>query len=416
MNPLPSSRSPRAARPTALHAAAWLALLAIAPAVSAGFRPEVLAELDAALTNAIAEKKTPGAVIWLEHGGQSHTRAFGQRALKPATEPMTLDTVFDVASLTKVVATAPAVMLLVERGQVRLDDPVRQYLPDFSGAERDAVSVRHLLTHTSGLTSGISSAGFKDRDGALAKAALERPRATPGTAFHYCDVNFILLDELVRRVAKQPLDEFVAAEFYRPLQMSNTTFRPAPSLRPRIAPTQDILGGPLRGTVHDPTARRMGGVAGHAGLFSTAADLARFARMTLNAGELDGVRVLKPETVRLMTTVQSPPAVLARRGLGWDLDSGYSRPRGLVFPLGSYGHTGFTGALLWIDPFSKTFVILLTNRLHPRGDGNVTELYAETGTLAARAVADFNFKEVPGALPFRTNFINWGAVTNHLRD
>jgi CubicO group peptidase (beta-lactamase class C family) len=400
----------------ALLGAVWLALLLLAPAAEAGFRPEVLGQLDAAFTNAIAEKKTPGSVVWLEHGGQSYQRAYGQRALKPAAEPMTLDTVFDVASLTKVVATAPAVMLLIERGQVRLDDPVRKYLPEFSGAERDAVTVRHLLTHTSGLLVGISGAAFKDRAGALARAALERPRATPGTEFHYCDLNFILLDELVRRVAKQPLEEFVAAEFYRPLRMSDTGFLPSARLRPRIAPTQEIGGGLLRGTVHDPTARRMGGVAGHAGVFSTAADLARFARMMLNEGELDGVRVLKPETVRLMTSVQSPKAVLARRGLGWDMDSGYSRPRGLLFPLGSYGHTGFTGALLWTDPFSKTFVILLTNRLHPNGQGNVTDLYAATGTLAARAVDDFDFKQVPGALLFRTNFINWGAATNHLKD
>jgi CubicO group peptidase (beta-lactamase class C family) len=157
----------------------------------------------------------------------------------------------------------------------------------------------------------------------------------------------------------------------------------------------------------------MGGVAGHAGVFSTAADLARFARMMLNEGELDGVRVFKPETVRLMTSVQSPKQVTARRGLGWDIDSGYSRPRGLVFPLGSYGHTGFTGVLLWIDPYSKSFVILLTNRLHPDGQGNVTELYGVAGTAAARAVGDFDFTQVPEALPFRTNFIsNWGAATN----
>jgi CubicO group peptidase (beta-lactamase class C family) len=306
-------------------------------------------------------------------------------------------------------------MLLIERGQVGLDDPVQKHLPEYRAAGASGITVRHLLTHTSGLSSGISGAAFSDRAGALQRAFQKQPTATPGTEFHYCDANYILLDELVRRVAGRPLEEFAAAEFFRPLGMKDTGFLPAAAVRPRVAPTQEMPGGMLRGTVHDPTARRMGGVAGHAGVFSTAADLARFARMMLNEGELDGVRVLKPETVRLMTSVQSPAGVLARRGLGWDVDSGYSRPRGLVFPLGSYGHTGFTGATLWIDPFSQTFVILLTNRLHPNQNVPLTELYATVGTLAALAVENFDFRNVPGTLPFRTNFIQWGSVTNLLR-
>lgn len=396
----------------------WLAVWAVvllALNAAAGFRPEILAQVDGAITNAIAAKKTPGAVIWIEHGGQSYQKAYGERALKPVSEPMTVDTIFDVASLTKVVATAPAVALLLERGQVRLEDPVQKYLPEFRGRDCEAITVRHLLTHTSGLLVGISGGAFRDYDGAVAVALRERPQATPGREFHYCDLNFILLGELVRRVAKQPLNEFVADAIYRPLGMKDTGYLPEVSRRPRLAPTQELGSGPLRGTVHDPSARRMGGVAGHAGVFSTAADLARFARMILNEGELDGVRVLKPETVRLMTSVQSPKSVPARRGLGWDIDSGYSRPRGMVFPLGSFGHTGFTGATLWLDPFSKTFVILLTNRLHPGGQGNVTELYAAVGTLAARTLDDFDFKQTSGALPFRTNFIQWGAVTNYLQ-
>jgi CubicO group peptidase (beta-lactamase class C family) len=323
---------------------------------------------------------------------------------------MTLDTIFDVASLTKVLASAPAMALLIERGQVQLDDPVQRFIPEFRGKGAALVTLRHLLTHTSGLLVGLGGASFQDYASGIAKAVQEEPRAVPGAEFHYCDLNFILLGEIVRRVAKKPLNEFVATELYRPLRMNDTDFLPTADLRPRVAPTQELPSGLLRGQVHDPTARRMGGVAGHAGVFSTAADLARFARMMLGEGELDGVRVFKPETIRLMTSVQSPKEVTARRGLGWDIDSGYSRPRGLVFPLGSYGHTG---ALLWIDPFSKTWVILLTNRLHPDGQGNVTELYGAVGTLAARAVEDFDFRNVPGALPFRTNFIiNWGAVTN----
>lgn len=389
-------------------------LLSLGAPARAAFHPEVLAQLDAAVTNAIAARRCPGAVVWVERQGESYQKAFGDRALKPTREPMTLDTVFDVASLTKVVATAPAVMWLVEHDLVKLDEPVRTYLPELRAEGTLRLTVRHLLTHTSGFANGISGAMFRGREGGLARAMQERPLVVPGTEFHYCDLNFILLAGLVERVTKQPLEEFVTEKFYRPLKMTDTGFLPSSSLRPRIAPTQQVAEGMLRGTVHDPTARRMGGVAGHAGVFSTAADLARFARMMLNEGELDGTRVLQPETVRLMTRVHTPPAILARRGLGWDIDSGYSRPRGLLFPLGSYGHTGFTGATLWLDPFSKTFAILLTNRLHPDGQGNVSELYAAVGTLGARAVKDFDFRQVPGALAFRTNFIPWGTVTNLL--
>jgi hypothetical protein len=180
--------------------------------------------------------------------------------------------------------------------------------------------------------------------------------------------------------------------------MRDTCFNPPREKLARIAPTEVEDGVPVRGVVHDPRSRRMGGVAGHAGLFFTASDLARYARMLLNFGELDGVRIFKPETVKLMTSVQTPPNVTSRRGLGWDIDSGYSGPRGKIFPLGSYGHTGWTGTSLWIDPFSKTFVIFLSNRNHPTEKGNVGALRAKLGTLAAEAVADFNFAYVPGAL------------------
>ncbi|MGW8258384.1 MAG: serine hydrolase, partial [Thermoguttaceae bacterium] len=221
----------------------------------------------------------------------------------------------------------------------------------------------------------------------------------PGTAFKYSDINFILLGEITRRVAKMPLNVFVEREIFCPLKMNDTCYLPPQEKLARIAPTEAIGGqAPLRGVVHDPTARKMGGVAGHAGLFTTAADLARYARMMLNLGKLDGVRIFKPETVKLMTSVQSPPEVQARRGLGWDIDSPYNGPRGKIFPRGSYGHTGFTGGSLWIDPFSKTFVIFLSNRVHPDGKGNVLALRRKLGTLAAEAVMDFDFSHVPGEL------------------
>lgn len=381
---LPGCRSPEPAPPSR--------------ALEAVFHPAKLAELDAAITNAIAQNKCPGGVLWLERDGVAYHRAYGQRAVLPEPEPMTEDTLFDAASLTKVVACTPAVMLLVERGQVRLDAPVSDYLPEFTGAGRELVTVHHLLTHTSGLRPDISlTPAWSGRDAALKLFWAENLTAPPGTRVIYSDTGPILLGEIVRRVSGRPLDAFVEAEVYRPLQMHDTGFNPPAAKRARIAPTEVEDGQPLRGVVHDPRARRLGGVAGHAGLFTTAADLARFARLLLAGGKLDGVRLFQPETVRLMTSVQTPPG-LPRRGLGWDIDSPYAGPRGELFPLGSYGHTGWTGTSIWIDPFSDTFVIFLSNRNHPTEAGNVIALRRAIGTLAAQAVVGFNFSYVPGAL------------------
>lgn len=373
----------------------------VTPAVTAaalGFHAAKLAELDAVITNAIAEGKLPGGVLWLEHRGAVYHKAYGHRALVPAPEPMTPDTIFDLASLTKVVACTPAVMWLVERGRLNLDDPVRRYLPEFTGGGREAVTIRHLLTHTAGLRPDISlKPDWSGYEAGLKLCLAETLTARPGERFIYSDTGPILLGEIVQRVTGRRLDEFLEAEVYRPLRMRDTGFNPPPGVRGRVAPTEVENGAPLRGVVHDPRARRLGGVAGHAGLFSTAADLARFARMMLNEGELDGVRIFRPETVRLMTQVQTPPG-LPRRGLGWDIDSAYAGPRGELFPIGSYGHTGWTGTSLWIDPFSQTFVIFLSNRNHPTESGNVSAVRRRLGTLAAQAVRDFNFSFVPGAL------------------
>ena len=360
-----------------------------------------LAELDAAIQQAIAEKRCPGGVLWLERQGVAYHKSYGSRALVPAAEPMTEDTWFDLASLTKVVAATPAVCMLIERGQVELAVPVATYLPEFRGDGKETVTVRHLLTHTSGLRPDIGSTGWTGATGAVQMACQERLQSTPGSKFVYSDINFFLLGAIVQRVGGKPLDGFLAAEVYGPLQMANTLFRPPAGWQDRIAPTEVVNGLPWRGVVHDPTARQMGGVAGHAGLFSTAADLARYARMLVNLGQLDGVRIFQPETVRFMTSVQTPAAIAARRGLGWDIDSGYSGPRGQFFPLGSYGHTGWTGTSLWIDPFSGTFVIFLSNRNHPTEAGNVGALRRQIGTLAAAAVRDFDFSQVAGALPPR---------------
>ena len=364
--------------------------------------PAKLSEMDQAVEQAIADKRCPGGVLWFEHHGAVYTKAYGRRALVPAAEPMTEDTIFDAASVTKVVACTPAVMLLVERGQVKLDDRVQTYIPEFIGDGKEAITVRQLLTHTSGLRGDIETkTDWHGQQTAIQKACAEKLTFPPGTSVRYSDINFFLLGEIVQRVSHTPLDVFVMREIYRPLRMTDTGYMPPPAKRSRIAPTEVVDGKPWRGVVHDPTARHMGGVAGHAGLFITAADVARYARMLLNYGTLDGVRIFKPETVRLMTSVQTPANLPVRRGLGWDIDSNYSGPRGTLFPLGSYGHTGWTGTSLWIDPFSQSFLIFLSNRNHPTEDGNVGPLRAKLGTLAAEAIRDYNFSYVPGALPAR---------------
>ena len=389
----------------------WLLLLGASPLGAEVFHADKLAAMDAAIGQAIASNKCPGGVLWLERNGTAYHKAFGQRALVPEREPMTEDTIFDAASLTKVVACTPAIMLLVERGKVELDAPVQRYIAEFTGGGRETVTVRQLMTHTSGLRPGIGTkSDWQGQAGAIRKACEEKLQSEPGTAFKYSDINFFLLGEIVQRVSGTSLEVFVQREIYEPLKMSDTGFLPPPEKRSRIAPTEVENGQPpWRGVVHDPTARKMGGVAGHAGLFTTASDLARYARMLLNLGQLDGVRIFKPATVELMTRVQTPPEVSARRGLGWDIDTRFSGPRGEVFPIGSYGHTGWTGGSLWIDPFSKTFVIFLSNRNHPTGAGSVIALRHELGTLAAEAVADFDFTHPPDT---RTSATNAAATAN----
>ena len=371
---------------------------------SAKFYPEKLAQLDAVISQAISSNQLPGGVLWLERGAEIYQRAYGQRAVFPRAEAMTEDTIFDAASLTKVMATAPSIMILVDRGLLKLDAPAATYLPEFGQNGKEHITVRQLMTHISGLRPGIPrDPDWTGHDKGIALACAERPINPPGTTFRYSDINFIVLGEIVARISKTPLDEFASKNIFRPLRMDDTEFRPARNKQNRIAPTERIGEGVLRGTVHDPTARRMGGVAGHAGLFTTAADLARFARCMLNDGELDGARIMRTEVARAMRTVQTADNISERRGLGWDIDSAYAGPRGKHLPVGSFGHTGWTGTSLWIDPFSHSFVIFLSNRNHPDASGSVIALRREIGTLAAEAIPDFNFAFVPGALERRTN-------------
>lgn len=356
--------------------------------VSKVFRADKLAEMDAAINSAIASNKCPGGVLWVEHSGVAYHKAFGNRAVLPTREAMTEDTIFDAASLTKVVACTPAVMRLVEGGKINLDAPVKTYIPEFTNAGRDEITVRQLMTHVSGLPPDVETkSDWHGQAEAVRKACAMKLLSKPGKVFKYSDINFFLLGEIVQRVSGMPLEMFVQREIFQPLKMRDTGFLPPHEKLFRIAPTEVVKGVPYRGIVHDPTARHMGGVAGHAGLFLTANDLSCYAQMLLNLGELGGVRVFKPETVKLMTSVQTPPEISAQRGLGWDISTSFSGPRGEIFPMGSYGHTGWTGGSLWIDPTSKTFVIFLSNRNHPTEAGSVIALRHQLGTLAAAAIA-----------------------------
>jgi uncharacterized protein YbbC (DUF1343 family)/CubicO group peptidase (beta-lactamase class C family) len=354
------------------------------------FHETKLREIDAAIRLAIADGRLPGGVLWLERNGTIYEKAYGNRAVVPEEQANTEGTIYDVASLTKVLATAPAIMRLAEQGRVDLDAPVSRYVPAFTGKGKERVTVRSLLTHTSGARPGISTSGWSGYESGILKAAELALGDEPGSRIRYSDVNFILLGEIVRAASGEMLDAFCAREIFGPLKMTGTMFNPPPALADRIAPTTT---GVERGVVHDPTARAMGGIAGHAGLFSTASDVAKFSRMLLEGGP-----VLKRETIEAMTRVSTPPEIEGRRGLGWDIDTPFSGPRGRWLPLGSFGHTGWTGGSMWVDPFSKTSIIFLSNRNHPTESGSVLPLRMLIGTLAAEAVRDFNFIHVPGAL------------------
>jgi CubicO group peptidase (beta-lactamase class C family) len=401
-------------KPTPPHALAVLCVLLTITACGHlernnqhAFKQTKLSEIDAAIVPFIGNKQMPGGVFHLERNGVVYEKAYGFLTYESNAEPTRTDIVFDAASLTKVVATTPAVMLLVESGKISLDAPLATYLPECSGNGKDAMLVRHLLTHTSGLAAGIpAKPEWRGADTALTLACAQMPTNPPGTLFRYSDINFILLGHLVARVSGMPLDSFVAEKIFAPLGMNDTTYLPLQKINSRrIAPTNTLIESDitrtLQGDVHDPTARRMGGVAGHAGLFTTVADLARFARMMLGEGELNGVRVLQRDSVRQMRSVQSPAAVPERRGIGWDIDTSFSRPRGSVFPIGSFGHTGFTGCILWMDPFSNTFYVFLSNRVYPKDGTNILPLYAKLGTLSAEAIVGFDFANVPGALTLK---------------
>jgi uncharacterized protein YbbC (DUF1343 family)/CubicO group peptidase (beta-lactamase class C family) len=377
-----------------------------------GMSAERLAFIDGAVNEAIGRKDLPGAVVLVARSGAVVWRkAYGARALSPAREAMTTDTIFDVASLTKVVATATSAMILVERGRLRLSDPVSRYIPELKGGGRELVTVEHLLTHRSGYAPDFDlSEQWAGHEEMLERLYAEPLRNAPGARFVYSDIGMIVLGEIVARVSGQTLDRFADENIFKPLGMRDTGFRRLgvihglPAELARVAPTENVRGvksylggagaqGPegermLRGEVHNPTSHRMGGVAGHAGLFSTADDLAVFCQMILNGGEYNGARILSPLGVEEMTRPRQVTEDGGARGLGWDVNTSFSQNRGDLFPVGSFGHTGFTGTSVWIDPATDAFVVFLSNRVHPEGRGDVTPLRARVANVAAGAVTD----------------------------
>jgi len=390
------------------------ALPAVSPA-KVSMAADRLAFIDAAVAESVARKELPGAVVLVaRRGGVVWRKAYGARALVPERETMTTDTVFDVASLTKVVATTTSAMILVERGKLRLGDPVSRYIPELKGEGRERITIEHLLTHRSGYAPDFDlGERWRGHEEMLKRLYVEPLRNAPGARFVYSDIGMIALGEVIGRVAGEPLDVFAEKNIFRPLGMKDTGFRrikPEPAQTgadaylARIAPTETVramnsylgstaeAGGAgelmLRGQVHDPTANRMGGVAGHAGLFSTADDLAVFCQMIMNGGELGGVRILSPLGVAEMTRPRQVTEDGGARGLGWDVNTTFSTNRGDLFPAGSFGHTGFTGTSVWLDPASETFVVFLSNRVHPDGKGDVGPLRARVANVVASAVTD----------------------------
>lgn len=347
-----------------------------------------LAAIDEIVDEGLRYDRMPGCVVLVGYQGRIEwLKSYGSRQLKPETVPMTTDTVFDLASLTKPVATATSIMLLIEDGSVELDAPATKYIPEFAGNGKKVITVRQLLTHQSGLLPDNSIRDYENGRGEAYRRIHELDlRAEPGTRFMYSDVGFIVLGEIVERVSGKSLDTFAKERIFAPLGMLETGFNPDQELRDRAAPTQERNGAWMRGEVHDPRAYRMDGVAGHAGLFSTAQDLARYAQMLINGGVLGDTRILKEETCQLMQTSQQVSGGI--RTLGWDRRTGYSSNRGDLFSPAAFGHGGFTGTAMWIDPELEMFVIFLSNRVHPDGKGSVNSLAGRIGTIAAAAIRE----------------------------
>jgi CubicO group peptidase (beta-lactamase class C family) len=340
-------------------------------AKQSGVRADLLINIAPIVESSIAAGEYPGAVVLVAHHGHVIYRGvFGNRRIMPTVAPMRFDTLFDVASLTKVIATAPAIMQLVEESRLDLDAPVARYWPDFAKNGKSTITVRELMTHTSGLKPDLPTPEDTIIGATETYHQIEnlKPSYPVGSVFVYSDVNFIALGYLVERLTHQTLPQYTQQHIFKVIGMKDTTYLPASKLLDRIAPTEMVRNKLRWGQVNDPTTYSMNGVSGAAGVFSDAADLSLYLQCLLNGGRVAKPKdnyILGPLTVLKMTTTQTLPAQLEARGLGWDIDSAYAN-RGILFPTSSFGHTGYTGTSVWVDPVTQTWIIILTSRTHPR--------------------------------------------------
>ena len=345
-----------------------------------------LAHIDTVVAEGLARQRMPGCVVLIGRRNRIVLeKAYGYRQLRPTRQVMTTDTVFDLASLTKPIATATSVMRLVEAGRIRLSDPVAKHIPEFAAQGKDKITILHLLTHQGGLIPDNAIGEYQQGPvQAMRNVMATQPIADPEERFVYTDVGFIVLAEMVRRLTGQNIHDYTQTTLFGPLGMTETGYLPPVALRRRAAPTEQRDERWIQGEVHDPRAYLLGGIAGHAGLFSTARDLAIYAQMMASGGSYHDVRILEPETVETMTRHVAVPGAL--RALGWDIRSGYSSNRGDLFSERAFGHGGFTGTVLWIDPELELFVIFLSNRVHPDGKGSINRLAGRIATLAGAAI------------------------------
>jgi len=378
---------------------AWAQRLPPAGPGDVGMSAGRLALIDGIIQEALVRKDFPGAVLLITRRGRTvWEKAYGESQWMPERKPLDSSMIFDLASLTKPVATATSIMLLVERGRVRLWDKVKEFVPEFSafvdgdGAVGEDARLWHLLTHTSGLPPYADAEEVARKYGdpcpteTLVKhIALLAKNAAPGGRFTYSCLNYITLAHIIKIVSGKTIAEFSAENIFKPLGMNHTGYNPGPPDLDLCVPTVVVDGKLLKGIVHDPLARLQGGVSGNAGLFSTAGDLAVFAEMMLNKGEFCGVRVLSPLAVERMTEI-FPRIDFSGRGLGWDMDSAYATVRGDLFGSRSYGHSGYTGTSLWVDPETHTSVIFLTNRVHPDDKGAIISLRSKIANIVAAAI------------------------------
>jgi CubicO group peptidase (beta-lactamase class C family) len=365
-----------------------------------GMQTEKLNQVDKIILDAISKKQIPGAVLLVGRQGKIVKRqAFGKSQLIPNEKPMTIDHIFDLASITKPIATATSIMILVEEGKLRLLDRVSEYIPEFttyidsSTNDNEPARIYHLLTHTAGLPPYTDAAKIKAKFGATCPDSLIlhiarlKKLAPPGKKFTYSCLGYITLGEIVKRVSGLSLDKFAVQKIFTPLKMLHTRHCPPETWNSQIVATQVFDGKPLIGIVHDPLAQLMGGVSGNAGLFSTGDDLAIFCQMLLQEGTFQNLQVLNSATVKLMTSVYHEVG-FSGRGLGWDIQSDYASQRGDLFSVGGYGHTGYTGTSIWIDPKTETFLIFLTNRVHPDDKGSVVRLRSCLANMVAAAIIE----------------------------